>query len=215
MMLVVVFGSSFFAYNLQAYSSDPLAAFGESTEINKNYLMAKMIRDLQLDVPPPIRYFSWLRGIVSGLWGDLDLGLTTSKIPVAEMIAQAIPVTVRLVITSTFLAIILGVSVGMITAMRQYSRFDYVMTFISFLLFSLPIFWVAVLLKEFMAIQFNDFLEDPVIPPQVILVAALIFGLVIAGFVGGTRANFFSVIAGAAVFAGAVLAFVSSSKWFL
>ena len=215
MMLVVVFGSSFFAYNLQAYSSDPLAVFGESTEINKNYLMAKMIRDLQLDVPPPIRYFSWLRGIVSGLWGQLDLGLTTSKIPVAEMIAQAIPVTIRLVITSTFLAIILGVSVGMITAMRQYSRFDYVMTFISFLLFSLPIFWVAVLLKEFMAIQFNDFLADPTIPPQVIVVAALIFGLVIAGFVGGARANFFSVIAGASVFAGAVLTYLSTSKWFL
>ena len=131
-MLVVVFGSSFFAYNLQAYSSDPLSAFGESTEINKDFLIAKALRDLQLDVPPPIRYFSWLRGILGGLWGNFDLGLTTSNIPVSEMISQAIPVTVRLVITSTFLAIILGVSVGMITAMRQYSRFDYVMTFISF-----------------------------------------------------------------------------------
>lgn len=214
-MLVVVFGSSFFAYNLQAYSSDPLSAFGESTAINKDFLIAKAIRDLQLDVPPPLRYFSWLRGIVSGLWGDLDLGLTTTNIPVSEMIAQAIPVTVRLVITSTFLAIILGVTVGMITALRQYSRFDYVMTFISFLLFSLPIFWVAVLLKEFMAIQFNDFLEDPVIPPQFIITAALIFGVVIAGFIGGTRANFFSVIAGASVFAGVVLIYLSASRWFL
>ena len=215
MMLVIVFGSSFFAYNLQAYSSNPLSAFGESTELNKDFLIAKTIRDLQLDVPPPLRYFSWLRGIISGLWGDLDLGLTRSNIPVAEMIGQAIPVTIRLVITATFLAIILGVSVGMITAMRQYSRFDYAMTFVSFLLFSLPIFWVAVLLKEFMAIQFNDFLVDPVIPPSVIVVASVIFGVVIAGFVGGTRANFFSVIAGAAVFAGAVLTFISATKWFL
>lgn len=214
-MLVVVFGSSFFAYNLQAYSSNPLSAYGESTAINKDFLIQKMIRELQLDVPPPIRYFSWLRGIVSGLWGQLDLGLTTTNIPVSEMIAQAIPVTVRLVITSTFLAIILGVTVGMITAIRQYSRFDYVMTFISFLLFSLPIFWVAVLLKEFMAIQFNDFLADPTIPPQVIVLSALVFGLVIAGFVGGTRANFFYVIAGATIFAAALLTFISSSRWFL
>lgn len=214
-MLVVVFGSSFFAYNLQAYSSDPLSAFGESTAINKNFLIAKTIRDLQLDVPPPIRYFSWLRGILGALWGNFDMGLTRSNIPVYEMMSQAIPVTIRLVITATFLAIILGVSVGMITAIRQYSRFDYAMTFVSFLLFSLPIFWVAVLLKEFMAIQFNDFLVDPVIPPQVIVVASLIFGLVIAGFVGGTRSNFFSVIAGASVFAGAVLTFLSATKWFL
>lgn len=215
MMLVIVFGSSFFAYNLQAYSSNPLAAFGESTEINKDFLIAKTIRDLQLDVPPPLRYFSWLRGIISGLWGDLDLGLTRSNIPVAEMIGQAIPVTIRLVITATFLAIILGVSVGMITAMRQYSRFDYVMTFFSFLLFSLPIFWVAVLLKEFMAIQFNDFLVDPVIPPQVIIFLSLVFGLIIAGFVGGSRVNFFTVIAGGSVFAASVLTFVSATKWFL
>jgi peptide/nickel transport system permease protein len=70
MMLVIVFGASFFAYNLQAYSSNPLSIFGESTELNKDYLIAKMIRDLQLDVPPPLRYFSWLRGILGGLWGD-------------------------------------------------------------------------------------------------------------------------------------------------
>lgn len=215
MMLVVVFGASFFAYNLQAYSSNPLSEFGESTEINKDFLIAKLARDLQLDVPPPIRYFSWLRGIVGGLWGNFEMGLSRSKIPVSEIIAQAIPVTIKLVITATFLAIILGVTVGMITAIRQYSRFDYVMTFISFLLFSLPIFWVAVLLKEFMAIQFNDFLADPVIPPLVIVFIALFFGFVIAGFVGGKRSGFFSVFGGATIFAGLVLTFLSTSGWFL
>ncbi|MEY2663217.1 MAG: hypothetical protein RIR35_25 [Actinomycetota bacterium] len=215
MMLVIVFGASFLAYNLQAYSSDPLSAFGESTAINKDYLIAKTIRDLQLDVPPPIRYFSWLRGIVAGLWGDFDMGLSRSNIPVSEILAMAIPVTIKLVITATFLAIVFGISVGMITAIRQYSRFDYTMTFFSFLLFSLPIFWVAVLLKEFMAIQFNDFLADPRIPPVVVVVASLVFGFVLAGFAGGTRVQFFSVLAGAAFFAGLVLTYVSATQWFL
>lgn len=214
-MLVIVFGASFLAYNLQAYSSDPLSAFGESTAINKDYLIAKTIRDLQLDVPPPIRYFSWLRGIVAGLWGDFDMGLSRSNIPVSEILAMAIPVTIKLVITATFLAIVFGISVGMITAIRQYSRFDYTMTFFSFLLFSLPIFWVAVLLKEFMAIQFNDFLADPRIPPVVVVVASLVFGFVLAGFAGGTRVQFFSVLAGAAFFAGLVLTYVSATQWFL
>lgn len=214
-MLVIVFGASFLAYNLQAYSSDPLSAFGESTAINKDYLIAKTIRDLQLDVPPPIRYFSWLRGIVAGLWGDFDMGLSRSNIPVSEILAMAIPVTIKLVITATFLAIVFGISVGMITAIRQYSRFDYTMTFFSFLLFSLPIFWVAVLLKEFMAIQFNDFLADPRIPPVVVVVASLVFGFVLAGFAGGTRVQFFSVLAGAALFAGLVLTYVSATQWFL
>ena len=42
MMLVIVFGASFLAYNLEAYSSNPLSVFGESTEKNKAYLMAKI-----------------------------------------------------------------------------------------------------------------------------------------------------------------------------
>lgn len=215
MMLVVVFGASFLAYNLQAYSSNPLSVFTESTEQNKSFLIAKMIRDLQLDVPPPIRYFSWLRGILGGLWGDFDMGLSRTNIPVIELLGQAIPVTIKLVITATFLAIILGISVGMITAIRQYSRFDYVMTFISFLLFSLPIFWVAVLLKEFMAIQFNDFLVDPTIAPRTIAVVSLILGFIMASFVGGRRLQFFSIIAGGAAFSAATLTFMSSSNWFL
>jgi peptide/nickel transport system permease protein len=110
MMFVIVFGASFLAYNLQAFSSNPLSVFTESTEINKDYLIASMIRELQLDVPAPIRYFSWLRGIVAGLWGNFDMGLTRSNIPVTEVLAQAIPVTIKLVITATFLAIVLGVS---------------------------------------------------------------------------------------------------------
>ncbi len=215
MMFVIVFGASFLAYNLQAYSSNPLSVFGESTEINKDFLKTKMIRDLQLNVPPPIRYFSWLRGIVSGLWGDFDMGLTRGNIPVTEVLAQAIPVTIKLVITATFLAIIFGISVGMITAIRQYSRFDYVMTFASFLLFSLPIFWVAVLLKEFMAIQFNDFLVDPKIPPLTIVATSLILGFILAGFAGGTRKQFLSVLAGGAVIAGSLLTFMSATNWFI
>lgn len=215
MMLVIVFGASFLAYNLQAYSADPLGELGESTAINKDYLIAKMIRDLQLNVPPPIRYFSWLRGIVAGLWGHFDMGLTRANIPVSAVLGKAIPVTVKLVITATFLAIIFGVAVGMITAIRQYSRFDYVITFVSFLLFSLPIFWVAVLLKEFMAIRFNDFLADPSISPSVIAVTALLFGLVVASFVGGERRKFVAILLGSTVFAAATLTYVSATDWFL
>jgi peptide/nickel transport system permease protein len=215
MMLVVVFGASFLAYNLQAYSSNPLAAFGESTAENKSYLMAKLVQDLQLDVPPPIRYFSWLRGILGGLWGDFDMGNTRSGIPVIEAISMAIPVTIRLVITATVLAVVLGITIGMITAIRQYSRFDYVVTFISFLLFSLPIFWVAVLLKEYMAIQFNDFLVNPTIPPIGLWSASIAFGLVVAGILGGSRIRFFSTLAGGTAFAGSVLYYASTTKWFL
>ena len=221
MMLMIVFGASFMAYNLQAYSSDPLSAFGESTEENKEYLIEQMKRKLNLDVPPPIRYFLWLRGIVAVFWGQLNLGETVNGASVAEIIGLAIPTTFRLVIASTVLAILLGISIGMVTAIRQYSRFDYVMTFISFLLFSLPVFWVAVLLKEYMAIQFNDFLMDPEtqlpseIPLGTVVIFALVAGLVMAGIVGGDRKRFFTVFGGVSVAFGLLLQALSVTHWFI
>ena len=214
-MLLIVFGASFMVYNLQAISSNPLDAFAESTEENKEQQMARLIRELNLDVPPPIRYFIWFRGIIAGLWWQLDLGQTRDNFNVADVIASAIPITFRLVIASTILAIIFGIAIGMITAIRQYSRFDYSMTFIAFLLFSLPIFWVAVLLKEFMAINFNDFLAAPQIPITSVIIIGLISGLIMAGIVGGTRKRFATVFAGVAFGVGALVFGMSETNWFI
>ena len=214
MMLLIVFGASFMAYNLEALSSNPLSVFAESTARNKAYLMHRMIVELNLDVPPPARYFIWLKGIVSGLWGQLELGMTRDHVPVIDAISLAIPTTFRLVIGSTILAIVLGITIGMVTAIRQYSRFDYVMTFISFLLFSLPIFWVAVLLKQYMAIDFNNFLVKPEIPPLGVAVTALIVGLTLASIIGGTRQRFWRNFAIITVLAAALTEYLSLSHWF-
>ena len=221
MMLLIVFGASFMAYNLEAYSSDPLAAFGESQDQNKDYQMKRMIRELQLDVPPPVRYFFWFRGVIAALWGQFTLGQTRNHLDVIETISIAIPTTFRLVIASTILAIILGITIGMVTAIRQYSRFDYIITFISFLLFSLPIFWVAVLLKEYMAIEFNDFLHDPntqapaVLDIPTVLIAGIVAGLIMAGIMGGNRRKFLTVFGGVAVGVSALLWAASATQWFV
>jgi peptide/nickel transport system permease protein len=214
MMLLIVFGASYLAYNLEAFVANPLAGFKESTEENKDYLIAKTIKDLNLDVPPPLRYFIWFRGIIAGLWGQLDLGLTQSKSPVIDEILTAIPTTFRLVFASTVLAIVLGITIGVITAIRQYSRFDYSMTFVAFLLFSLPVFWVAVLLKEYLAIGFNDFLVEPVITPPWLIGISLILGLVIAGVLGGSKTRFASTWIGSTILSALTLMFMSATSWF-
>lgn len=215
MMLLIVFGASYLAYNLQAFSSDPLSQFAESTEENKDYLMARTVRELHLDVPPPLRYFIWFRGLIGGFWGQFDLGLTRDQRPVLDAIAIAIPTTFRLVIASTILAIVLGITIGMVTAIRQYSRFDYTMTFVSFLLFSLPVFWVAVLLKEYMAIGFNDFLGNPEIPLSYLIPFSLVAGLIVAGILGGSRKRFLMVFAGVSFGFGVLLQILSLTHWFI
>ena len=158
-LVVILFGSSFILYNLAAVSGDPLEELRLSREPNAEQRIVALTRELKLDIPPPLRYFLWLRGVLGLFIGNPDFGLTRTSQPVIDEVLLALPVTIRLVTAATIIAILLGITIGIVTALRQYSRFDYAMTFVSFLFFSLPIFWVAVLLKEYLAIQFNTFLS--------------------------------------------------------
>ena len=221
--ILILFGSSFIAYNLEAFAGDPLAGLAESQAPNKTYLIATLTRELQLDVPPPARYFLWLKGVLGFFTGHFDLGMTRESASVLAQISNAIPVTLRLVTGATLTSIVLGITIGIISAIRQYSRLDYVMTFISFLLFSLPVFWVAVLLKQYLAIGFNDFLNhvdangnpQASIPIPWVLAIAAVLGVVFAGFVSGTRNRV--LITWAATFVGfsLMLIAISYTNWLL
>jgi peptide/nickel transport system permease protein len=214
-LLLVLLGSSFLIYNLTAISGDPLEDLRLSTEPNAQILLQQAIEKLQLDVPPPVRYFNWLLGIL-GLTGvGSTFGLTVEGSAVIDIIGLAIPITIRLVIISTILSIVIGISIGIISALRQYSRFDYSITFVAFLFFSLPIFWVAVLLKQFAAIEFNNFLYDPVIPLNWMIGFAFVGAFIFAGIVGADRKRFFITLAGAFALNFAVLSYISATGWLL
>ena len=187
---LILFGSSFIVYNMEAIAGDPLAGLAESSARNKEYLIARLTAQLQLDVPPPARYFLWLKGVLGVFVGDLDFGKTRQGGAVLELIGAAVPVTLRLVTAATVLAIILGISIGVLSAIRQYSRLDYSMTFVSFLFFSLPVFWVAVLLKQYFAIGFNDFLAEGQVTLPFMIAIPLALGLIIAGFIGESAGVF-------------------------
>jgi len=159
-LLVILFGSSFILYNLSAIAGDPVGDLRFSDDPQILAQIEELETFLRLDVPPPLRYFIWLRGILGIFTLNIDFGLTRLRSPVSAEIASAMPITIRLVIFATIFAIVVGIALGVVTALRQYSRFDYSMTFVSFLLFSLPIFWVAVLLKQYLAIRFNTFLYN-------------------------------------------------------
>jgi peptide/nickel transport system permease protein len=92
---VILFGSSFLLYNLAALSGDPLGELRISQDPRAKQIMISLTRELQLDVPPPLRYFIWLSGVLGLFVGKLDLGTTRSGESVATAIASAIPTTVR------------------------------------------------------------------------------------------------------------------------
>jgi peptide/nickel transport system permease protein len=211
---VILFGSSFILYNLAAISADPLEQLKFSTDPNRDFLIASLTRELQLDVPPPARYFLWLKGILGIFIGKPDFGTGRDGSLVIDSLALAIPVTIRLVLAATIFAIILGIAIGVITALRQYSRFDYSMTFVAFLLFSLPVFWVAVLLKEYMAIQFNNFLQNPTVPIGWIIGVGAVTGIFWGSILGGDRRKFWISFVTSAAIASSLLTVISITGWF-
>ncbi len=213
-LVMILFGSSFLLFNLAAISTDPIGELRLSDAENKEQLILNLTRELRLDLPPPLRYFIWLRGVLGVFSGNPNFGLTREQEPVVTAIAGAIPVTVRLVFVATIVAIVLGLSLGITSALRQYTRFDYGMTFFAFLLFSLPVFWVAVLLKQYLAIEFNDFLVSATISPPTIALLSVATGFFWAAIFSGTRKRVFTIFAGVALINSLLLWFLSTSKWF-
>lgn len=197
---LVVLLSTLVMYVLVSAAINPLADLETSTSPNKAQLIEQRRQLLQLDESVFHRYFDWLRGAAGCLYGQCDLGQNwKTDQEVTSLLAGAIATTLQLVTVATFLAIAIGVFVGIVSALRQYTAFDYGITFVSFLLYSLPTFWVAVLLKQFLAIGFNDFLRDPSIAWWFYALCVVGTGLVVMGAVGGsavTRARSFGIAAG-------------------
>jgi peptide/nickel transport system permease protein len=214
----VLLAATFLVYNLVALSGDPLEDLRASNAPNKEQLIESRIKMLRLDVIPPLRYFLWLFGDpAAGEAGVLggNFGVTVQGRDVNALLEQALGSTLQLVTIATVVAIILGLTVGITTALRQYSGYDYTVTFISFLFFSLPVFWVAVLLKQFVAIGFNDFLEDdPQLPVWLIAAFAVAGGLLWASIIPGSlrrKVITFGIAAGATT---TMLVIMNLIDWF-
>lgn len=178
----VLLASTFLFFLLAANAGDPLEDLRASNQLNREELIAARTAELNLDQPVVLRYFYWLFAAVQG---DLGNDYRTGQ-PVTEMIAQASGQTFKLIGFSSIAAIVLGVAIGIISALRQYTGFDYGVTVVNFLMYSLPSFWVAVLLKQWGAIGFNDFLADPTIPILALILIGLVVGIVLGAGVGGS-----------------------------
>ncbi|MBB5633820.1 peptide/nickel transport system permease protein [Cryobacterium mesophilum] len=216
--VLLLLGAAFIMYQLTALAGDPLEEFYQSRLPNKNQLIAARTEALQLNVPAPLRFFLWLGGAAKCIIpfaNQCDLGLTAQGQKVTDLLPQALGSTIQLVTAATVLAIVIGITIGIVSALRQYTTFDFVMTFVSFLLYSLPSFWVGILLKEFVAIRFNDFLGDPQLGPVWIAVISIVVGLIWLGLIGGELRRRVTVFLVSALATAAVLIYFSLTDWFL
>lgn len=103
---------------------------------------AKIARELGLDRPIFDQYLQWIGGLVRG-----DLGFAyVSERPALEEIAPRIPISAKLAGLALFFSVILGVPLGVISAVRQNSIVDYLLRIISLSGLSLPSFWLGLLI---------------------------------------------------------------------
>lgn len=214
--VLVLLAASFIVYTLTAITSDPLAELRQSSAANREELIQNRIELLQLDVPIIPRYFQWLGGASKCLILQCDLGFawTRSNQQVTDAVGNAASSTIQLVTAATIIAIVVGIAIGVLTALRQYSGFDYSVTFLTFIVYSLPIFWVAVLLKEYGAIRFNAFLNDPEITVMAVLLIGLIAGLIFMSMLGGPWKTRLITFVGAFAVSAGLLVVLGVTNWF-
>lgn len=99
-----------------------------------------------LDKPLPVRYLIWLRKMVT-----LDFGNSyKDHRPVKTRILEALPITIELNLISIFLTYLFAIPLGVFSATHQYAWSDRISTITLFILYSLPNFWVAMLLMFFL-----------------------------------------------------------------
>jgi len=98
-------------------------------------------RYYHLDVPVYERFVFWLWDLMHG-----NLGVSISGRPVASQIWSWAWTTMELQIISLFLAIVIGIPIGIYSAKNQYSKADYVITSIAVFGFSMPTFWLGIIL---------------------------------------------------------------------
>lgn len=108
---------------------------------------------LYLDRSIPERYWLWLTGIggngdIGIFQGQFGPSVRGANYVIGEQLYAGLYISIRLVAAAIVLALGLAIISGVVSAMRQYSKVDYTLTFIGFLALAMPTFWLGALIRE-------------------------------------------------------------------
>ena len=96
----------------------------------------------RLDQPLPVQYVYWLRNVLTGNLGE-SMRL---KEPVSRLIAQKFPVTLQLALMALIISMVIGITAGVISAVKKNSATDYLVNLVSLWGISTPNFWLGIML---------------------------------------------------------------------
>ena len=183
-ILPTLFFVSILIFGLQQLlPGDPaLALAGEDKDPE---VLAQIRARYHLDRPVPVQYFLWIRGVLSG-----DLGQSIRlNVPVLDLILQKLPVTLQLAAMAMVIALAIGVTAGIVSAVAKGTWIDYVVSTLSLVGISTPNFWLGIMLIFVFAVQLGWLpasgyvspFEDPLQSLATTILPAFVLGNAIAG----------------------------------
>jgi peptide/nickel transport system permease protein len=186
-------------------TGDPLAAYTVDSTLTGADI-ARLRALYGLDQPVPIQYLRWLGNMLIGNWGTSYVG----NRPVLELIAQRLPNTIILVISSYSIILVVSVVLGVYTAVRQYSWIDQIVTTLAFIGIAMPSFWLGLLLLIFFAVEMRnlglpyfpaggmyDLTVGPTVPQvlwHLVLPSIALATVITAGYIRFVRASMLEII---------------------
>jgi peptide/nickel transport system permease protein len=145
----LLFGISLISFAiLKAVPGGPTAAYEGNPSFTDEDLR-RLEAAFGLDQPVHVQYINWLTHFVQGDWGYSYSGGQ----PVLQLILERLPNTLYLTIAAYLAVLAIAIPIGVLTATRQYSWFDHVVTGSTFAFLSTPTFWLGLLLLLFFGLQ--------------------------------------------------------------
>jgi len=140
--IVVLIAASFIIFTFVSISNDPLA-FLRMQPTASEQTIQNITERKHLDEPIPVQYLYWAKDALFNQFGTTTIG----DRPILPELKRVMGHTLQLVIAAELLAILIAVFIGVYSALRQYSVFDYTATTFSFLGLATPVFWLGLMLQ--------------------------------------------------------------------
>lgn len=150
-MIPLLFLATLIAFSImQAAPGGPenFLLAGEDATVDPSKLQA-LREQWGLNDPIPVQYARWVKNIGTG-----DFGYSYfQRRPVSSIVREAVPNTLQLNLVTLTLIYAIAIPLGVISAVKQYSGFDYVVTGVAFIGQAAPSFWIALMLIYFVAMK--------------------------------------------------------------
>ena len=131
---------------------DPMSQFALNPEVPPE-VRERVKQSLGLDQPLHVRYAKWIGGIVTG-----DFGFSfATRGPVTDLIVQRLPNTLLVLGIAYLISVLIAIPIGIISAVKRYSLFDYGATTMAFIGISVPTFFTGLLLIIIFAVKLKWF----------------------------------------------------------